>query len=213
MVERYYQILKVNLKYNLIPHVLITLILSLVAPAFMGVENLNQVQTARVMEIYVSLFGIILCIPLFIPDQDKNIKDLLQSKKEPMMKIQLIRVIEAVFFLSIIVALFLLRLKYGQCEFHFGRYFYGTLANCIFLGGLGIITFSIVDNLAVAYMIPILYYILNYGSGPKLGKFNMFTMMLGSFNEKNYLFFVGMLLIVVAILYRNYPYKRKARHW
>lgn len=205
-MERYYQILKVNLKHNLVPHILITLMLFLVAPVIMGVENLNQVQTARVMEIYVSLFGIILCIPLFMPDQDKDIRDLLRSKKESMIKIQFIRIIEAVFFLSIIIALFLLSLKYGQCEFYFGRYFYGTLANSIFLGGLGIITFSIVDNLAVAYMIPILYYILNYGSGPKLGKFNMFSMMRGSFDEKNCLFFVGMLLIVVAILYRNKRY-------
>jgi hypothetical protein len=170
----------------------------------MGVENLNPIQTAQTLEIYVSLFGIILLVPLFIPDQDKDIRDLLESKKEPMMKIQFIRIMEAIFFLTVFVGLFLLRLKYGKSDFIFGKYFYGTMANCLFLGGIGVIAFSIVDNLPVAYMVPTLYYILNYGSGKKLGMFNMFSMMRGSFVEKNYLFLVGVLLIIIAIVYRRY---------
>lgn len=202
-MESYFQILKVNLKFNLIPHILIAFLLVLAAPLIMGLENLNPIQAAQTLEVYTSLLGIILMVPLFIPDQDRNIRDLMKSKKEPMIKIHFIRVMEALFFLSIIVVLFLLRLQYGQSEFPPVKYFYGTMANCIFLGGLGVITFSIIDHLAISYMIPILYYILNYGSGGKLGMFNMFSMMRGSFIEKNYLFAVGVLLIIVAIVYRH----------
>ncbi|NLY45072.1 MAG: hypothetical protein GX053_03660 [Tissierella sp.] len=202
-MESYFQILKVNLKFNLIPHVLIAFLLVLAAPFIMGLENLNPIQVAQTLEVYTSLLGIILMVPLFTPDQDRNIRDLIKSKKEPMIKIHLMRIVEALFFLSIIVRLFLLNLKYGQSEFPFGKYFYGTMANCIFLGGLGVIIFSIIDHLAVSYMVPILYYILNYGSGEKLGMFNMFSMMRGSFIEKNYLFSVGVLFILAAIVYRH----------
>lgn len=206
-METYYQILKVNLKYNLVPHIFITFLLFIVAPLIMGLENLNPIQTAQTLELYVSLFGIILLVPLFIPDQDRNIRDLLESKKESMIKIQFIRILEAILFLSLIVFMFLLKLKYGQSEFPFYKYFYGTMANCIFLGGLGVFFFSLMDNLVVAYMVPLLYYILNYGSGKKLGKLNMFSMMGGSFIEKNYLFFIGILLIVMAIVYRHFRRK------
>lgn len=203
-METYYQILKINLKYNLFPHILITFLLFLVAPFIMGLENLNSIQTAQVLEAYVSLFGIILLVPLFIPDQDRNIRDLLESKKESMMKIQFIRILEAIFVLSLIVFMFLLKLKYGQSEFLFFRYFYGIMANCIFLGGLGVFFFSIMDNLVVAYMVPLLYYILNYGSGEKLGRLNILSMMRGSFVEKKYLLSIGILLIVMSIFYRHF---------
>ena len=98
-MERNLQIAKVNLKYNLLPHVVICFLFIIAAPAMMGIENLNQYQTAQVLEMFVSLFGIILFIPQFLPDQDKNIRDLLESKKESILKIQFIRFFVA--FLSL----------------------------------------------------------------------------------------------------------------
>lgn len=198
-MERNLQIAKVNLKYNLLPHVVICFLFFIAAPAMMGIENLNQYQTAQVLEMFVSLFGIILFIPQFLPDQDKNIRDLLESKKESMLKIQFIRFFVAFLSLSFIILMFLLRLKYGGCSFEFGKLFYGTMANCIFLGGLGILIYGFVDNVAVAYMVPILYYILNYGPGKKLGKFYLFTMARGSSDEKLYILIAGIIMIACGI--------------
>lgn len=203
-MERYLKIAKVNLKFNLFPHIIAGFCLCLISPLIMGVKNLDSINTAKILEVYISLLGIILIVPIFMPDQDKNIRDLIKSKKESMSINYLIRISEALIFLIIIVLGFLAYLKSGNCEFLFWDYFYGTISTCIFLGGLGLLAYAIVDNIAVGYMVPMLYYILCYGAGRKyLGKFYLFSMMQGNTLDKKYLLITGVLMIVAGIVYRS----------
>ena len=200
----YFNIAKVNLKINLYPHILLAVLICIAAPWIMGVENLNKYQTAQVLELYVSLIGMVLCVPLFIPDQNTDIRELLQSKKEPMYIVQMIRLFMSLIITTAIMAVFLLYLKKGNCEFDYGEYLFAGMANCLFLGGLGTIAYSIIDNIAVAYMIPILYYVLCFGAGDKyLGKFYLFSLTRGSFSEKYYLFGAGIMILGISIIYRN----------
>lgn len=203
-MEKYLKIAKVNLRFNLLPHIIAAFCLCLISPLIIGVKNLDSLNTAKVLDVYISLLGIILLIHIFIPDQDRDISDLIRSKKESIAVNYLIRITEAVLFLILIVFSFLLYLKIGKCIFDFGKYFYATISTCIFLGGLGILAYSIVDNIAVGYMIPILYYILCYGAGKKyLGKFYLFSMLQGNTMDKKYLLIAGILMIVVGIFYRS----------
>ncbi|GAA3646155.1 hypothetical protein [Asaccharospora irregularis] len=203
-MERYLKIAKVNLKFNLFPHIIVVIGLCLISPLIMGLKNLDSLNTAKILDMYISLFGMILLVPLFIPDQDKDIRDLVKSKKESITINYLIRIVEAIVCLIIIVLGFLVFLKKGNCTFDFMQYFYGTISTCIFLGGLGILAYSIVDNIAVGYMIPVLYYILCYGAGKKyLGNFYLFSMMEGNVLDKKYLLVAGALMIIVGISYRR----------
>lgn len=61
--------------------------------------------------------------------------------------------------------------------------------------------FAVFDQPVFAYMIPLVYYVMNYGSGKKqLGKFWLFSMQGGSIEEKHYLISCGMLLVLGAII-------------
>lgn len=203
-MERCLKIAKVNLKFNLFPHMIVGICLCLVTPLIMGVKNLDSVNTAKILDVYISLLGIIVLVPIFMPEEDEDIKDLIKSKKESIAINYLIRITQAIMFLIIIVLGFLAYLKSGNCIFDFLPYFYGTMSTCIFLGGLGILSYSIVDNIAVGYMVPMLYYILCYGSGKKyLGKFYLFSMMKGDISDKKYLLIAGALMIIVGIFYRS----------
>lgn len=207
-MERYLSIWNVNLKYNMFTHIIITILLSLISPFIIGLENLDQYQTAKVLELFVGLFGIILFIPVFIPDQNRNIRDLIESKKEDISLLHIVRFLQAMLCLGAIVSIFLFYLKAEQCSFEFSKYFFGTIANCLFLGGMGMFFFSIFDNLVIAYMVPILYYIMNYGAGGKyLGKFYLFSMMNGSILNKYYLLVCGLVLIVISIMYRKISFR------
>ncbi|MGL5354388.1 MAG: hypothetical protein ACRDA5_13890 [Clostridium sp.] len=203
-MERYLKIAKVNLKFNLIPHIIAAIGFCLISPLIMGVRNLDSLNTAKILEFYISLIGIILLVPIFIADQDKDIYDLIKSKKEPIAVNYVIRILESVIFLLIIVCGFLLYLKSGNCIFDFWQYFYSTMSTCIFLGGVGILVYSVVDNLAVGYMMPVLYYILCYGGGSKyLGKFYLFSLMEGNIYEKRYLLITGILMIIAGLFYKS----------
>lgn len=200
-MERYLKIATVNVRHNLLYHVLICILIVVMAPFFMGTENLDQYSVAKIIEIYLSLVGMILLIPTFIPDMNKDIRDLIYSKKEPVIVIHFIRVLEALVIMVVIGILFLEYLESGNCQFSFGKMFYTFLANGLFLGGLGMFMFALFDQAVFAYMIPFVYYVANFGAGKKqLGKFWLFSMQAGSIEEKYYLIGFGILFIVGAVV-------------
>lgn len=202
-MERLLQIWKVNIKHHLLPHVFTAIILCCLAPFIMGVENLDKIQTAKILEIFLSLLGIILFVPLFLPEQDKNIRDLITSKKESMIFIYSIRLVQQLLILAVIILAFIYFLKLGNCQFPFGAYYFGTLAGCIALGALGVFFYGISDNIAAGYMVPVLYYLLCYGGGQRyLGKLYLFSMMRGNLSNKYYLLGAAVILLTLGITYR-----------
>lgn len=202
-MEEYLEIGRVNLKYNLLPHLIIAFLFSLAVPLFMGVEGLDASRTAQVLESFVVLTGVILLIPIFLPDQDKNIRDLVESKYISMGKVHLVRLVEAVVVLTILVGAFVTGLYYLNPVFPQGIFFFGAMADALFLGGIGILAYSLWDHIAVAYMIPMVYYVMNYGGEKYLKKFYLFSMMQGRYEEKIYMGITGVLCIVIGLLWRR----------
>lgn len=209
-MERYQKILVVNTRHNLLPHSIVSVLLILLAPVIMGTKNLNQQQVSKIIEIYISLIGIILLIPTFIPDMNHDIRDLIRSKKEPMPVLHMIRTVEAIVTIALIGIVSLLLLNEGNCIFSWVKMFYTLMANAIFLGGLGMLVFSLSDQIVFAYMIPLVYYMINYGGGKKqFGRFYLFSMQLNSMYEKHYLMISGIVFIVGAIWFIKWKTIRK----
>lgn len=206
-MERYLQIGKVNIRFNLFPHLLIALAFLCLSPFLMGVENLDAGSTAKVLEMYVALLGIILLTPIFLPEQDKDIRDLVGAKYTSAAAVTIIRILEAFVFLVIFIGAYVFMLKQNHCTFPEMKFCFGTLAEAVFLGGMGLCAYRIFDQIAVAYMLPMVYYMINFGGGKKyLGRFYLFTMVYGSYQEKIYLAAAGVLFIIIGIYY---PYAAK----
>lgn len=202
-MEKFLKISTVNLKYNLLPHLVTGILLCLAVPLFIGTKNLDSAQVAKVMENYVSLLGIVLLLPVFIPDMNKDIRDLVASKRTPQAFIHTIRTFCALFFLFFLSIGFLLVLKEQNCIFDLSRMFYGVIANEVFLGGMGMFIFALFDQVVFAYMIPLVYYVINLGGRKHLGNFWLFSMQAGGFTEKHYLFLGGVIFIAGAIYIRK----------
>ncbi len=175
------------------------------APLIMGLSNLNQPQVAKIMEMYLSFIGMILLLPTFIPDINPDIKDLIRSKKEAMPVIHLLRTMEAIAVIVILGAGFLFLLRKENCIFSFEIMLYILLANGFFLGGLGMLIFSITDQVVFAYMIPLIYYVVNIGGlGKKFNMFYLFSMQMNLITPKHYLMISGLLFIAGSILIAKY---------
>lgn len=201
-MERYLEMLKVNFKHNLFKPLILIVGFFILAPFIMGMKNLNEVQTAKILEVYVSLFGIVFLVPLFALDEDLSIRNLIKSKKESMLKLHFIRLLQQVIMLIAVILIFMFILREGNCSFDFFKLFVSVLCNCIFLGGLGILSYSMVNSQPFAYMIPIFYYVLCYGCGKDiLGEFHLFSIV---GRENNiYLSVVAIVMICVGIVYRD----------
>lgn len=203
-MERILSIEIEHFKNHYAGHLAAALLFSLLAPVIMGMEALNQYQAGQILDVYFSLLGIVLLTPLFMPEQNKNIRDLLASREYPLRNIQLLRLLQAVVILAVLNLLVLFQMKLGECTFPFGTYFCCAMANCVFLGGLGIFAYGITDHLVIAYMIPVFYYICCYGAGQKyLGKFYLFSLMTGDLENKIWLGTAGILLTAAGVVIRN----------
>ena len=65
----------------------------LLTPVLVGTENLDQQGAAVPLEMFVALIGIILLTPVFLPEQNAEIHDLVASKYVSVLRIYLIRTV------------------------------------------------------------------------------------------------------------------------
>lgn len=203
-MANYLEIAKENLRHNLFVHAGISLLLLCLSPLVLGVENLALADTAKVLEMYTALLGIILITPVFLPEQNKDIRDLIRSKYTKTASIYTIRIIESVLVLILFLGIYMWFLHTNGCQMEGMKYFAGTFAEMLFLGGLGVFAYSLTDNLIAGYMIPMFYYITAVGSGVKYMKmFYPFSMSMGSYTEKYWLFVSGLLLLIAGVRLRS----------
>ena len=206
-MERYVVVARENQKHNLWIPFLICILLLIVSPLFLGIENLTEPETAKVLEYYAVFISIILLPAVFLPEQDKDIRDLLSSKYMPVAKLYGIRMTQAIIYLMLLLGIYMCVLKAGNCEFAFLKLYMGELATMVFLGGMGIFFYALTDQVVVGYMIPLLYYMLNITIPiNRIGTFYLFSMSIGKYEWKWTLGIAGVLLLAAGIAIRS---KRK----
>lgn len=206
-MEKYVVVAKENQKHNLLIPFLLCILLLIVSPLFLGIENLTEPETAKVLEYYVVFISIILLPAVFLPEQDKDIRDLLSSKYMPVAKLYGIRIIQAIIYLMLLLGIYMCILKVGNCEFAFGKLYMGELATMVFLGGMGVFFYALTDQVVVGYMIPLLYYMLNITIPVnKIGTFYLFSMSIDKYEWKWTLGIAGIVLLAAGIAIRS---KRK----
>ena len=71
---------KEYIRHHLPQQALVSAVLFGAAPLIAGVENLSQIETAQLLDFYAVLPGMILLIPIFLPEQNPDIRDLIRSK-------------------------------------------------------------------------------------------------------------------------------------
>lgn len=202
-MERYWQIEKTNLKYHVPLHLLVCILLLGISPLLMGVANLSAEDTAKVLERYVALIGIIMLTPIFLPEQDREIRELVYAKYMKSAQVYLIRLFGNLAILAVFLGVYIFMLWKNQCEFPVPEYYFGALAEMLFFGGLGLGFYGISDNLVIGYMAPIVYYIAAVGGGDKyLKMLYPFSMSMGSYTEKVWLFIAAALLAAAGIFFR-----------
>ena len=203
-MERYVVVARENQKHNLGIPFLICILLLVVSPLFLGIENLTEPETAKVLEYYVVFTGIILLPAVFLPEQDKDIRDLLSSKYMPVAKLYGIRMVQMLIYLMLLLAVYMCILKAGDCTFAFGKLYLGELATMVFLGGMGVFFYALTEQVVVGYMIPLLYYMLNITLPPnKIKALYLFSMSIGKYEWKWILGIAGLVLLTAGIGIRS----------
>lgn len=196
------EIAKINLRHNSLLSIAVAAVLCLLVPLLIGTANLDQKSAAMPLEMFVSLIGIVLLTPVFQPEQNEEINDLVSSKYCSTEKVYLIRTVYSVAAAVLLIAIFTVYMKMRSCDVTLVMAL-GTAADAIFLGSIGMLTSALTGNTVIGYMPPLLYYALNIGMGPKLGSFYLFSMVTGSYTAKLWLFLAGLLMMAAALFYQR----------
>lgn len=195
-VSKYSQIAKSNLKHNLALHLALSVLLLFLAPIFFGIRDLDEAAAAIPLERFAALIGIVLLTPICTPEQDPEIRDLVETKNTSPTGIFLIRLIIAAGSVLLLIYGFTVIMSYYGSTFPLIQYVMGTFATAFFLGTLGLFCYVLFNQIAIGYMIPFGYYAFNMMSGSgNLGKFYLFSLSQGSFEEKYWLMASSALLI------------------
>lgn len=191
-----------NLRHNALLSIAVSFVLIILIPVMVGTANLDRYSSAIPMEMFASLIGIVMLTPVFQPEQNADIDDLVSSKYVSTSRIYLLRTICSVIIIAVFISLFAAYMRIRSCDMTWVL-IVGTLSDAIFLGSLGMLASSICNNTVLAYMIPIVFYTLNYGAGNKLKNYYLFSMTTGDFSPKIWMLVTGILLIASSIIFKE----------
>ena len=204
LFEQYYQIAKVNVKHNLWKYLLMASFFLCISPTILSIQNLDKKMSAKVLELFVALIGIILFVPSFLPENDTDIADLTASKYRSVAGVSLTRILEAGLGLLLLAGAYIFAMKQSGCQFDTMPYLFGTISEGAFLGAIGLVVYTVTGTIAIGYMAPMLYYMIAISTGDKyLKKLYLFSMMKGSYIEKYYLGLISIGLFGLIILIKH----------
>ena len=200
---KYLEIARVQIKLTLHMNLLLAVLILALVPVIFGISNHDYRASAFILERFVSLTGIVLITPIFLPEQDKNIAELAESKYTSAILIYLVRFILASISLMILVSGFTAVMLLSSCEFDALKFIAGTFATAFFLGALGFTAYAISDNIVAGYLFALGYYTFNmFSSSAQLKNIYLFTLASNSLTEKYWLLGIGMMLSVTGLLYK-----------
>ncbi len=161
------------------------------------------------MERYFALNGALLFTPLFFPEQNPDIREMVESKRTGASYTLILRILQSAVLLLLLTGAFLGAMAACGCTFYAGKMLFGTFCSALFLGALGFSVCAFSGNLVAGYLVCAGYFMLNFFAGDKLGNFYLFSLSAGSLEEKYWLLAGSVLLFACSFTWRFFVQKRR----
>lgn len=174
-LENLRRCLAINLKINSFWHIMAMALLTALTPVVFGLSSLTREYAAQPLEMYLVLAGIILMTPVFMPEQDKNIRDTVRVRQMSYLGICIMRTVYLALLTVIPYVVITVIMHYNESAVTLNMML-GGIATAWFLGSIGLAAAGISENVLAGYMTSLIYYVLNFFGKDKLGVFYMFSM-------------------------------------
>lgn len=171
----YRKIVGVNLRHNFIPHLGVAAAIFVLTPLLFNVTDLSGREAARPIEFLLSWTGVVFLTPVFWPEQDGAIRDVICARKTDHLKVCMIRVLYSAFTLLVLSLAFVGMMYLRESRVSWAHVLC-AVATAFFLGAMGLAGAGISDNAVAGYMVALMFYLACYGLKEKLGVFNIFSM-------------------------------------
>ncbi|MDE6088029.1 MAG: hypothetical protein K2G25_06545 [Oscillospiraceae bacterium] len=194
------KILFLNLKHNFLIHFLLAVVVAVLTPVVFSIHSLDARASAQPIEMLLPFIGPILLTPVFLPEQNPEIRDVIRSKKTDYLAVCLIRIVYSVTAMLLITGIFILIMKACACEVTC-QHLIGSFASSLFLGTIGFTVAGLSNNVSAGYMASMVYYAANIGLKDKLGICYLFSMYGGgNFSDKYLLILLSVMIIAIVFV-------------
>lgn len=193
----------VFLRYHFFPHIVLGCVFCCCSVFFVSFRNLNAEQCAKILEMYVSIIGILLLTPLFIPEQNLEIWSVKKAKKIPLWRLYCIRLSIACILITLIILAYLAVFKESNSFFEFDKMFLGSMSETLFLGSIGFFVSAVTNQVVLGYMASVMYYAINIGKSDMFKHLALFQMMRGRYDFAIYMFMSASIFLVLGIFIRE----------
>lgn len=201
--ELFTNLLWKNMKHHFPVHFLLSCIAVLLTLCVCGIAALDSREAAQPLECMLPLVGITLFTPVFLPEQEEGICELIASKRMNHTVVYVLRVLYSAAALGLLVGAFVMIMYLCESQVQL-QHFGGSFASALFLGAVGFAAAGISDNAVCGYMAAMMYYLANFALKDKLGVFYLFSMYSGlEFSRKLWLIVFSVLLFAVTLGIRN----------
>ncbi|MBQ8967549.1 hypothetical protein [Ruminococcus sp.] len=189
-------------KHNFIIHYLAAIGLLLVSPVVFGFSGLDERLAAIPLEMLAPILGIILMTPVFMPEQNESIYDVVRSKKISHTLVCLLRILLSAVIIALLVGGLSLHMYHSGSQVT-ARVFASALISALTLGALGTFASALGDSSIIGYMVSASYFVLNMLLHNKLKKFDLFTFTDGGTKVNLWLAAAAAILVFAALLWRK----------
>lgn len=201
------EIIKSNLRHYFPAPFLTAAGILLLTAALFPPAALKGKDVGKPLEYFLPFVGAALLTPIFWPEQDDSIRDVIESKKTDCCVIWAVRLLCAVAALLIFIAVFTGIMRLNECEVRW-VHFYGGFASALFMGSIGFMVSGLSGNTIAGYMAVFLYYLACFGLKKQLGPFWLFRMSVGLTPDKTWLLLGSIAFIGVTFTVRR-KWKRR----
>lgn len=191
-------------QHTAVPVTLCFIIYILVFVLF-GIVELKREIVLMIVENFLPLMGIILISPCFEYEMDLGINYIVRSKSTSILVIYLIRLFLRIFAYEVLTILFIWFLERTDSYVEMGLYIFQSLSIGLVLGAIGFFAFGVSLSLIGSYLVPIIYYMVNWMSKFKnLGVFYLFRLRQGLEPKIGLNILLSIFLIVIGLYFKEY---------
>ena len=182
--RRYAAIAAANLRHNFLPHLLLALGVLALTPVIFGINDLDAQAAA-------------------VPADAPPVYATVPARYTGCLPVWILRTLYSLAAAAVLLGGFTLLMRGLRSEVSLSLYF-GTLSSAAFLGGLGVLAGGASGNVAVGYMLPVMYYVFSWMGGQKMpGMFQLFSITMGDGSGKGWLLAGGLLLTAAGLTIRS----------
>lgn len=185
--------------------VIVSMMILLLAVMIFPSAGLTAVEASKPIEMMVSFIGIVLMSAVYLPEQDKSVRESVACRKIGLETIQFIRLMISIVLIFLFVASFCLYLSFNECQITFYMV-WGGILSAFFMGSITFSVAGISGNSINGIMAGMIYYICNYGLKKQLGVFYLFSMSQGTFAGKTWLLVGAITIIILKFAAKKEPF-------